>query len=82
MPFDLIYSRNGNYSELSRETLQQDCPAAFTGHASPELSERYGFVSTAQAIDILADHGFAPVRAIQKPVQGRAIAFRGSHDCI
>ena len=69
MPFDLIYSRNGNYSELSRETLQQDCPAAFTGHASPELSERYGFVSTAQAIDILADHGFAPVRAIQKPVR-------------
>lgn len=69
MPFDLIYSRNGNYTELSRENLQQDCPAAFSNHASPELSERYGFVSTANAIDILADHGFAPVRAIQKPVR-------------
>jgi hypothetical protein len=69
MPFDLIHTHNPNADALTRDQVQQSCPAAFTDHASPETSERYGFVSTANAIDILADHGFAPVRAIQKPVR-------------
>lgn len=69
MPFDLIHTHSPNADALTIEQVQQSCPAAFTDHASPETSERYGFVSTANAIDILADHGFAPVRAIQKPVR-------------
>ena len=69
MPFDLIHTHNPNAEALTRDQVMQSCPAAFTDHASPETSERYGFVSTAAAIDILADHGFAPVRAIQKPVR-------------
>ena len=69
MPFDLIHTHNPNAHALTLDQVQQACPAAFTDHASPETSERYGFVSTANAIDILADHGFAPVRAIQKPVR-------------
>ena len=69
MPFDLIHTHNPNAEALTREQVKQSCPAAFTAHASPATSERYGFVSTANAIDILADHGFAPVRAIQKPVR-------------
>jgi len=70
--FDLIHTHNPNAHALTLEQVAQSCPAAFTEHASPETSERYGFVSTAAAIDILADHGFAPVRAIQKPVRKAA----------
>lgn len=69
MPFDLIHTHNPNATALTLDQVQQACPAAFTDHASPETSERYGFVSTANAIDILADHAYAPVRAIQKPVR-------------
>jgi hypothetical protein len=69
MPFDLIHTHKPNAATLTRDEVQQACPAAFTKHASPATSERYGFVSTSNAIDILADHGFAPVRAIQKPVR-------------
>ena len=69
MPFDLIHTHKPNAETLSRAEVWRACPAAFTSHASPETSERYGFVSTSNAIEILADHGFAPVRAIQKPVR-------------
>lgn len=67
--FDLIHRRNLTAETLTIEQVQELCPAAFTDHASPELSERYGFVSSANAIAILADHGFAPTRAAQKPVR-------------
>ena len=67
--FDLIHTHSPNADALTMEQVMQACPAAFTKHASPATSERYGFVSTSNAIEILADHGFAPVRAIQKPVR-------------
>lgn len=67
--FDLIHHRNLTAETLTLAQVQEICPAAFTDHASPETSERYGFVSSANAIAILADHGFAPTRAIQKPVR-------------
>jgi hypothetical protein len=70
--FDLIHRRNLTAETLTIEQVQELCPAAFTDHASPELSERYGFVSSANAIAILADHGFAPTRAAQKPVRKAA----------
>ena len=69
MPFDLIPTHKPNAATLTLEEVQHACPAAFTKHASPATSERYGFVSTSNAIEILGDHGFAPVRAIQKPVR-------------
>ena len=69
MPFDLIHTHKPNAATLTLEEVHQACPAAFTKHASPATSERYGFVSTSNAIEILGDHGFAPVRAIQKPVR-------------
>ena len=67
--FDLIHRRNLTAETLTIDQVKDTCPAAFTDHASPETSERYGFVSSANAISILADHGFAPTRAIQKPVR-------------
>ena len=69
MTFHLIHRRNLTARPLAMDEIKAACPAAFTDHASPETSERYGFVSTAQAIEIIADHGFQPVRAIQKPVR-------------
>ena len=67
MPFDLIHRHDSNAAALTIDQLRDQVPAAFSETAAPETSERYGFVHTASAIDILTDHGFAPVRAIQKP---------------
>lgn len=79
MSYDLIYTRKNTYSPLSLAEVYDACPAAFAPHASPETSERYGFVSTASAIDILADYGFAPVRAAQKPVRKAALLPYADH---
>jgi len=48
MPFDLIHTHKPNAATLTRDEVQQACPAAFTKHASPATSERYGFVSTSK----------------------------------
>lgn len=69
MPFDLIHRYSPQDQALSFEEIRQTCPAAFADSPDPELSARYGFVSTADAIRIACDHGFEPVRAIQKPVR-------------
>jgi len=65
--FDLIHTHTENAPVLSNADIWDNCPAAFTKSKSPELSGRYGFVDTAQAISILNDHGWNPVRAVQKP---------------
>jgi len=67
MPFDLIHTHTENAPVLSTADIWDNCPAAFTKSKSPELSGRYGFVDTAAAISILNDHGWNPVRAVQKP---------------
>lgn len=76
MPFDLIHTHNNNAAALNMAQLHDLVPAAFSEAAAPETSERYGFVNTASAIDILTDHGFYPVRAVQKPSRkGQNVAF-------
>ena len=67
MPFDLIHTHTESAPVLTTAQILDNCPAAFTQRKSPELSRRYGFVDTAQAISILNDHGWNPVRAVQKP---------------
>jgi len=67
MPFDLIHTHTENAPVLTTAQILDNCPAAFTQRKSPELSGRYGFVDTAAAISILNDHGWNPVRAVQKP---------------
>tara|TARA_R110002153_G_scaffold92558_2_gene224724 strand:- start:262 stop:1125 length:864 start_codon:yes stop_codon:yes gene_type:complete len=69
MPFDLIHTHSENAEFLTVEQLREKVPAAFSDHASPEVSDRYGFISTASAIDILADNGFHATKAIQKPAR-------------
>jgi hypothetical protein len=77
MPFDLIHNNsNPNADALTMDQMQERCPAAFSTGASPETSGRYGFVNTADAITILQDNGFSPVRAIQKPSRkGGSVLF-------
>jgi len=65
--FDLIHTHTENAPVLTMEQIWDNAPAAFTPNKSPELSGRYGFVDTAAAISILNDHGWNPVRAVQKP---------------
>ena len=67
MPFDLIHTHTENSAVLTTAQILDNCPAAFTQSKYPELSGRYGFVDTAAAISILNDHGWNPVRAVQKP---------------
>ena len=77
MPFDLIHrNSNPNADALTMDQMHERCPAAFSSSASPETSSRYGFVNTADAINILQDNGFSPVRAIQKPSRkGGSVLF-------
>ena len=76
MKFDLIHTHNATAAALTLEQMQERCPAAFSNSASPETSSRYGFVNTADAISILQDNGFEPVRAIQKPSRkGGSVLF-------
>jgi hypothetical protein len=76
MPFDLIHTHNENAAALTIDQMKERCPAAFSTGASPETSGRYGFVNTADAITILQDNGFQPVRAIQKPSRkGGSVLF-------
>ena len=68
--FDLMH---GNVKGLTRPELSLDkmralCPAAFAGTAAPSVSERYGHISTAEAIEIIrSTGGLYPVKAMQKP---------------
>ena len=74
---DLIHNGfDHTATALTFDDMSRTCPAAFTGHASPAASERYGHVSTLDAIDLLRQHGFEATRAIQKPCRNPAeIAF-------
>jgi len=62
---DLIFSRSTNDTPLSAANIFSLAPAAYTETQADHLSERYGQVTTAQAIDVLRDYGFAPVQAAQ-----------------
>ena len=79
MPFDLIHTHNENAEFLTGEQLREQVPAAFSDHASPEVSDRYGFISTAAAIDILAQNGFHATKAIQKPSRNSGNELYNDH---
>ena len=67
MPFDLIHTSNANAAAIDLQTIIDNCPAVLTGSKSPDVSNRYGLVSSLGAINVLADYGYRPVKAIQRP---------------
>lgn len=54
---------------LSKEELQWRVPSAFAKEASPNVSDKYLFVSTEQVIDSMIDLGWKPVAAAQQQVR-------------
>jgi|688.fasta_scaffold407447_1 hypothetical protein len=55
-----------NLAPLSDEQLRTVAPAIFSKKAAPDVSDRYSFVSTAEILPVLRDHGFQPVAAAQR----------------
>ena len=65
--FDLIHTQNETATALDFQTVVDNCPAVLTGSKSPDTSDRYGFVSTMGAMQLLGDYGYRPVKAVQRP---------------
>jgi hypothetical protein len=65
--FDLIHTSIENMQPLSLSDLARTAPAIFTNRGDDDRSDKYGHMSTLDSIVALADYGFQPVRAIQRP---------------
>jgi len=84
---DLIYTRRPDDAPLSLADVERLAPAAFNDNPHPETSARYRPVSTLDAMQVLADHGYHPVQAAQKrtrkasasPYAEHLIAFAKDH---
>lgn len=79
MKQDLIFSRAASDSFLTRADVARMAPAAFSETAADHLSTRYGQVTTAAALDVLADYGFQPVQAAQVRPRKASSAAHGHH---
>jgi hypothetical protein len=66
MANNLIFSRRADNGIMGTEEILRKAPAVFTAGHAEGLSSRYGEVSTAKAISILADCGWHPTQAAQK----------------
>lgn len=73
---NLIFSRRADDAVLSPAELYSLTPAAFAEKPIETASERYGHITTLDAIEVLHDYGWYPVQAAQK--KGRT-AERHSH---
>jgi len=61
----LIFTRRADAMPLNNDEIYKRAPSVFALDKSPRLTERYGQVTTSNAIGILADFGFFPVQAAQ-----------------
>jgi hypothetical protein len=61
----LIYTRRPDAMPLTTEEIYARAPSVYALDKSPRLTERYGQVTTSNAIGILSDFGFYPVQAAQ-----------------
>jgi len=61
---NLIFSRSASNLPLTTEEIMHRAPSVYS--TTHSMSPRYGQVTTANAIGILADFGFYPVQAAQK----------------
>jgi hypothetical protein len=76
---DLIYTRRRDAQPLSFDEVAQLAPAAFNAMPHPETSDRYRPVSTLDAMDVLADHGFRPMQAAQKKTRKASASRYAEH---
>jgi len=75
----LIYSRKFDGTPLTLEEIEQRAPSVFSTTYADHLSDRYGQVTTANAIDILRDYGYHPVQAMQKRARKNNSAEHSHH---
>lgn len=50
---------------LDNQAIRSLAPSVFAGERGPKMTDKYGFISTAQVLDALCEEGFQPVRAKQ-----------------
>lgn len=62
----LIFSRRSDNAPLTVGDIAYRAPAAFAVDHAPDLSRRYGGISTARAAEVLAGFGYLPTQAAQK----------------
>lgn len=61
----LVFSRRADAKPLTHDEIYSRAPSVFAVDKSPKLSERYGQVTTAKALGVMADFGYLPVQAAQ-----------------
>lgn len=61
--------------ELNDNRLRELAPSIFAKQPASDVSERYTFVSTAEVLPVLRDHGFVPINASQR----RDAGLTGQH---
>ena len=65
MSKNVIFSRRPDAQPLFNEEIRQLAPSVFADDKAAHLTERYGQITTSQAISVLADFGYFPVQAAQ-----------------
>lgn len=62
---NLIFTRRPDNLPLTPPEIERLAPSVYSMDKAPHLSERYGQVTTSNAISVLLGHGFYPVQAAQ-----------------
>jgi hypothetical protein len=65
MSKNVIFTRRPDAQPLSNDEIYSLAPSVFAGDKASHLTERYGQITTSQAIGVLADFGYYPVQAAQ-----------------
>ena len=76
----LIFSRNGNDSELGLDRLRQMAPAIFSDTKRETLSDRYVQLNTSSLLPVMSDFGYVPVQAVQR--FGRKVSAEHNHHLV
>lgn len=63
MNMTLNPARTRNFQPMTDDELRKVAPSVFTDHASPRMSDRYGFIPTSEVVTALRGEGFQPVFA-------------------
>lgn len=61
----VIFSRRPDAQPLDTLSIQQLAPSVYAQDKAEHLTDRYGQITTSQAIGVLADFGYFPVQAAQ-----------------
>lgn len=65
MSKNVIFTRRPDAQPLSNDEIYSLAPSVFAGDKAAHLTDRYGQITTGQAIGVLADFGYYPVQAAQ-----------------